>query len=200
MIYFSRRNHVELINGIIMKQFSDSTQCAREADMLLLLAANNVLVPKVFQITEFELKLEYIDAPNYVDVIDTLTREQATALGEWMIKFREVTGCLRGDVNLRNFLYFNGQCWGIDFEDACKTGKIEIDLGRLLAFAATYSPAFSENKANAVRLLYHAFMENGAKKELLHFCYLNEIHAMKMRRNLSKDVISKAINFWKNLI
>lgn len=200
MIYFSRRNHVELISGIIIKQFSDSAQCAREADMLLLLAANNVLVPKVLQITEFELKLEYIDAPNYVDLIDTLTREQATVLCEWMIKFREVTGCLRGDVNLRNFLYINGQCWGIDFEDACRTGEIEIDFGRLLAFSATYSPEFSENKANAVRRLYLAFMENGAKKDLLHIWYLNEIHAMKMRRNLSEDFISKATNFWEDLI
>ena len=199
MNFVSRRNEVSLRDGKVVKRYSAPDSCACEAEMLRQLQAAGVAVPKIISAAESELELEYIDGQVYADLLDRFTWAQAKALSDWILSYRKATGLLRGDVNLRNFLYFQRKCWGVDFEEPPKPGRMEVDLGKILAFAATYEPVFTDEKSEAVRLLHCVFTLSGGDKECIKLEYFKEIQAMKKRRALPSDFVVRASNFWGEL-
>ncbi|MDD2221390.1 MAG: hypothetical protein PHN35_05490, partial [Clostridia bacterium] len=159
--FFSRRNKVYLITDgakqLIYKQYTDAKACAREKANLELLASCGLAVPQIEGEADKALLLSYINGMTYEQVLRKyeqgfLNNEQAaaafTALIKWLEKYFAATkGALRGDVNLRNFIYLPDQtCVGIDFEDTLIYGDMCKDIGRILAFIATYEPPFSDKK------------------------------------------------------
>ena len=199
MNFVSRRNDVSLRDGKVVKRYSEPGGCTCEAELLRQLYSAGVSVPKILSESKCELELEYIDGQIYTDLLERLTWAQAKALSDWMVSYRKTTGFLRGDVNLRNFLYFQRKCWGIDFEEPPKPGPLEVDLGRILAFTATYEPEFSDQKSEAVRLFHCVFELAGADKERMKLEYFKEIQAMKRRRSLPSDFARRASTFWGEL-
>ena len=57
------------------------------------------------------------------------------------------------DLHLRNFIWTGKKLYGVDFE-CVRPGKAESDVGLLLAFLATYTPAFTPEKLRLAAELY----------------------------------------------
>lgn len=200
MIFVSRKNHVELKDSKVVKKYTEPECLKREARMLRQLNLMGVKVPEIIEETEDALTLEYINGPTYSDIIDELNAEQAQALAAHLAEFYKATATLRGDVNLRNFIYNNGVCYGLDFEDPPQFGDIEQDMGRILAFAVTYDPMLSIKKRFAAKHLLAAFLATGADIEKLKATYLKEIDAMETRRGEYFTQGEKARNFWSEIV
>lgn len=182
MRFESKKNRVMLEAGVVLKHHDDGETLLREAHALEQLHQAGLAVPALLGIKKNTLKLEYIEGPTYVDLVDTMTLEQAEGLAAWLAEYHRLSGMLRGDCNLRNFLWSQGQCVGVDFEDEGTVGEPESDMGKILAFAVTYSPPFTPNKAACGRLLLQAFRATGGDLAAIKDAYLVELAAMNQRR------------------
>ena len=182
MRFQSKKNRVTLEHGVVVKRYQDKESLFREARALEHLHQGGLEVPAVLDVEAQALKLEFIEGPTYVDLVESMTPKQAKALGNWLAKYHGITGRLRGDCNLRNFLWSKELCVGVDFEDEVTQGEREIDMGKILAFAVTYNPPFTTKKANSARLLLQAFRETGGEPLRIKNAYLHEIAAMNERR------------------
>ncbi|HHY14629.1 MAG TPA: hypothetical protein GX521_00985, partial [Firmicutes bacterium] len=111
--------------------------------MLTRLYLSGLSVPMLLAQSEDTLRLEYIEGTTYADLVEVMTRQIAEALSAWLADYQRITGLLRGDVNLRNFIWTGTKCVGVDFEDPPAVGEKETDQGKIIAFVVTYNPAFS---------------------------------------------------------
>lgn len=182
MIFLSKRNQVFLEQGVVIKRFSDVSALQREAEALAALGSAGLAVPQLLSRDDDVLKLEYIPGVLYVDLVDHLTEAQALALADWLVQHHRLTGALKGDVNLRNFLWTGEQCVGLDFEEPPLMGEMECDFGRVAAFAAAYRPAFTEERLKSLAKMLGVFVQLGAEAEKIREGYLGELRAMNLRR------------------
>jgi len=217
--FFSRRNKVYLITDgakqLIYKQYTDAKACAREKANLELLASCGLAVPQIEGEADKALLLSYINGMTYEQVLRKyeqgfLNNEQAaaafTALIKWLEKYFAATkGALRGDVNLRNFIYLPDQtCVGIDFEDTLIYGDMCKDIGRILAFIATYDPPFSDKKSLIGAHILMCLDMNSASfaadfKDKIADAYRSEIAAMNRRRADFAPLAAQADRFWQQI-
>ena len=198
--FTSKKNKVTLEDGIIVKRHQNHDALLREASILEHLYQGGLAVPVILGLTEDALRLEYVEGPTYVDLVDTLTLAQAGALGDWLAKYHRLTRCLRGDCNLRNFLWSKGRCVGVDFEDELEQGEEETDMGKILAFAVTHNPSFTMEKAHSARLLLQTFCQTGGEPGKIKVAYLAEIVAMNQRRNGEAICLQSAASFFDELL
>lgn len=198
--FTSKKNKVTLEDGIVVKRHQNHDALLREASILEHLYQGGLAVPVILGLTEDALRLEYVEGPTYVDLVDTLTPAQAGALGDWLAKYHRLTRCLRGDCNLRNFLWSKGRCVGVDFEDELEQGEEETDMGKILAFAVTYNPSFTMEKAHSARLLLQTFCQTGGEPGKIKVAYLAEIVAMNQRRNGEAICLQSAASFFDELL
>jgi len=194
----SKRNIVLLKSGIIEKHFPLQETAMFESKALKDLKAAGLRVPEVISEEETVIKMQYIPGCTLPDLIAefedaedsfdlSAIRSCACQLMSWLLEFYQTvktfeTGRIRGDVNGRNFLFFDNECWGIDFENAVY-GTIEEDIGRLLAFVITYDPpGTSVKNALVTSLIKEAERMLGIDiTQVYHFRDL-EIQAMHQRR------------------
>lgn len=197
MNFTSKRNRVRLEKGVIIKQHSSQAALEREARHLKFLFQKGLAVPALLRICGDTLRLEYIPGATYQALVERMTAEMAGALARWLAEYHQITGLLRGDVNLRNFLWAGRRCVGLDFEEDPPAGEPETDHGKILAFAATYKPAFTAKKAECLQLMLQALISTGGEKGKIRQAYLREISAMNRRRNDSVDLDQAALFFDK---
>lgn len=195
----SKRNRVLLVrfdgHPYIIKHYSDREGAKREAQTLELLYTNNTAVPKVLHRTESALVLEYLQGRIYADLTEEAGERYAAALCEWFKCFyHAVPGKLRGDVNLRNFIYREGTCYGLDFEDALVKGGPETDLGRLLAYLMTYDPPMTPLKRSNASIYFGEFVRSGFDPEKMNEAYQKEIASISERRGRAFE--KETWNFW----
>lgn len=196
MRFTSKQNRVILKDGIVYKSHKNKAVLLREAAVLQQLYEGGLAVPRLIGRDGNDLKLEYIAGSTYVDLVDQLGVEQAEALATWLADYHRLTGWLRGDCNLRNFLWSAGRCVGVDFEEPPVKGDQEEDFGKVLAFTATYDPIFTKQKINSCNLLFNAFKEVGGSRKKIKVAYLAEISAMvKRRRNFAVSLEAVALIF-----
>ena len=164
-----------------------------EQRLLGALAKAGLLVPEVLLAQRDRLFISLLPGQNYTQLLEDLERENPldeerpqkalVALLSWLKDYRKATGgLLRGDVNLRNFLYYEGTCAGLDFEEAMEDGPIETDLGKIKAFMLAYEPAFSPYKQRLGAIWDKLCAESGADKEAIRQAYLRELAAIEGRR------------------
>lgn len=184
MRLFSKKNKVTFRHGIVIKEYPDEAALFREALALEYLGAAGLAVPALLGKEGNALKMEYIPGVPYADLVEELSFEQARALAAWLAEYHSITSTLRGDCNLRNFLWYEGRCVGVDFEDEPMFGEPEIDMGRILAYAVTYHPPLTEAKETSARFLLRAFANSNHLLDLekVRYAYLAEIAAMNSRR------------------
>jgi len=218
--FFSRRNKVYLITDgqkpLIYKQFTNGEACSREKANLQLLAAGGLAVPQIEGEANNALLLSYLDGLTYEQLLykyeqglinDDQATTAITALLNWLKAYYSATnGSLRGDVNLRNFLYLpDGTCAGVDFEDTLIYGDMCNDLGQLLAFIATYDPPFSDKKSLIEAHIFMYLDMNSASfaanfKDKIAKAYHAEIQAMNSRRSDFAPLAAQAEGFWQKII
>ena len=197
--FFSRRNIVSRISipqgHCILKVYNNAQAWAQEMQQLRQLRNAGIRVPCVLGSGDNYLLIEYLDGPTYLELFEHMEQRQEAhikaveALIEWLYAYHGATGMLRGDVNLRNFLFYDDKCYGIDFEEAMQQGEIETDIGNILAFILTYHPSFTKYKIDLARKVLIKCKSLGAKEEKIRCAYVKEIDAMHQRRSKnSKNV------------
>lgn len=191
---------VTLEGDHVVKRHQDAEICLREAQALEFLHGAGLAVPAILSAEDHCLTLEYIPGDTYADLTEAMTSAKAEALSCWLVQYHGIAGCLRGDVNLRNFLWTGQACVGVDFEDPPIPGPVEIDMGKIIAFGVTYEPSLTEKKAWCARLLLEAFLRTGADYELIRDAYLEEILAINRRRAAVSVDVEKATLFFAALI
>lgn len=198
----SKRNAVFLIKTgsgcFIKKQYADTEALNREASALALLGAKGVSVPKVLHRSSNCCILEYLPGCTYVELTEKCTKDHPSALRDWFDDFyRAVPGKIKGDVNLRNFLYSDGKCFGVDFEEPMACGEPETDIGRLLAYFITYDPAFTLAKQKNASLYLTEFLKSGYCMQAIRCAFQTEIENMAARRGKSFcNKLIKAYSFF----
>lgn len=93
------------------------------------------------------------------------------------------------DINLRNFLIRGQALARIDFE-SCRTGLIEEDLGRFLAYLVTYYPIFDGIKKRLFKDLYRDIFsrKTQVKKDRLISEIKDELKSIRDRRGIKEDL------------
>ncbi len=86
----------------------------------------------------------------------------------WLTAFRQHTGFVMTDVNLRNFLYDekSKMLYGLDFEE-CSTGSMCISAASAAAFIRTYRPENTPLKREISEYILQMFAQN-CEMELDH--------------------------------
>ena len=201
MKLISCRNNVYLQGDRIIKHFSDQQALQRELSTIELLKRADVAVAELLAINENSLEYRFIDGVTYYSLLECFEAKHAAALVNWLQEYYRATGMLRGDVNLRNFIYVKStdSCIGIDFEDIPMKGKQETDYGKIIAFAATYHPPFSDKLRYCAKLLLNEFINSGADLPMIHTAYQAEIKDIKQRRNNQQYNLDQAELFWQSL-
>lgn len=182
MKFISRRNLVTFENGEVVKRYADEAALVRETLALEYLYHGGLPVPEILAKDDSTIRMRYISGKIYADLTENMTLEKAEALAGWLSAYRHISGFLKGDVNLRNFLWTGTECVGLDFEEPPLQGDWESDLGKIMAFAVTYQPSFTPGKAKCAKFLLQAFLRAGGEEEKIREAYVGEIAAMNARR------------------
>jgi RIO-like serine/threonine protein kinase len=197
-IFKSRRNRVWRVGDVVYKQVlpranGPDRRAAHEAKTLMRLHGGGVYVPKLISHENGLLAMEYIEAETLADFIESAESGApriscdtlADRLAAWFRAFYNASapGCIRGDINCRNFLVLpDGNIAGVDFEDM-PPGDREADLGKLLAFILTYRPKYTAYKKALADMLYQKFTERfGLDPVLVSEYKERELGDMALRR------------------
>ncbi len=200
MKLYSRNNSVSLENGKVIKRFSNIHSFRHELESVTRLKSSGVYVPDILRAYGKTIEYKLIKGCTYQSLVDCFEKKHADALLKWLNSYYAALGTLRGDVNLRNFIYCKDKdiCVGVDFEEVCFPGETESDFGRIIAFAVTYDPPFSIEKEDCARLLYECFKDSGADETKMHKAYIDEMKDIIKRRRVLEYDIDKAQQLWEN--
>lgn len=159
----SKRNKVfraiENNNTYIIKEFTNKENLNKEKEILNLLKIYRVTAPEIIKAENNSLYLSDLGDNTFLQWYERAEKQNAfdvymvNELCKWFKRFYMVLNNhfkeqkILNDVNFRNFLIYENTIYGIDFE-LVKTGCIEEDAGKLLAFALTYTPVMTEWKIN----------------------------------------------------
>ncbi len=188
------------LGAVVRKRYRFALSYKNEVAQLRNLLSHGLHVPGILFHQPNTAFLEDLGDITYVDVLDMFHDEVAfdkpmRALLDFLSAYYKAAHILRGDVNLRNFLYKDGSCYGVDFEDLQPDGPRESDLGRILAFILTYVPAFDPNRTAAAHMLWKNCLLQGYTPALLRQYMQAEFEAMNVRRKGFKPLYEKALAF-----
>ncbi len=197
--FLSKRNEVTGDGSLVTKKFASGEDYRRELHMVELLYEKNVRIPKMISHEQNVIVYEHIKGDLYADIVQKMQVVHAKAIADWLREYHKAADVLRGDVNLRNFIFSKGLCTGIDFESECAQGEAEIDFGKLIAFAATYDPVFSPEKQKSCEILLNELLTGGVDINKIKNAYIFEIKLMMQRRKGTMPTLNDAILFFESL-
>lgn len=208
---YSKRNSVYRIYNnsktFIVKKFYDTNYMLIEAEILNILLHSKASVPKLISVSNDEVILEDLGDLTFLDWLKKEERNSSVTYHKMIIKFlsflqkfykttNEYYGkqYIINDVNLRNFLVNNNKIYGIDFEQ-CKEGKIESDIGKIIAYIITYEPIATDWKFKFINDFIHIFLLNFNLNVVLLIKEIKlELYNIVERRNIdinTDDIICK---------
>jgi tRNA A-37 threonylcarbamoyl transferase component Bud32 len=167
----SKRNQVYLIKlcestdrkYAIMKKYSLNNQkfLEEEYENMQMLQEHGILIPGMIYKSSESLIMEYIQGELVADLLERLDiGDWVDGLASWMAKLHKLadgkSSLLKTDVNLRNFIYSEGQIYGLDFEKV-SYGDIRIDLGNICFFILTNTPSFTKEKHIIMRRFLQSY-------------------------------------------
>lgn len=208
------KNDVSLVSidnsKAVRKIYKDIDSMNVEISNIKMLSSGNVPVPNVLRIKENVAYIQMVEGITYVDIIDRIEQDTlsdsniekvAKELCEWLESFYKATeGCVRGDIDLNNFIFTTlGKCVSIDFEKEFEKDKIEVDMGKILAYIATYNPSFTQGKLLLCKFLYQRFLQMGADSAEVHNQYLKQVIAFVETKKGFAKIKDNAIKYF-NLI
>jgi len=206
--YFSRLNSVFLIESLndkkekfILKDFENNSDMIN-AELNGMKIFEN-FSPKVYFSDQRYLVHEYIPGNTFLSSYEEA--EKTDSDPELMINsfveflktaYESAPGYILGDINFNNFIIRESKpeisrtlpISFIDYENV-KPGEIEEDLGRMMAFALTYDPVFTDWKFGFVaEFIERAVKFLKADKAKMLFYAEKEFEAMNVRRRLEIDI------------
>jgi tRNA A-37 threonylcarbamoyl transferase component Bud32 len=173
----------------VMKKYreEETGALAEEYDNLEMLKKSGLSVPEVIYKDKDSLFLEYIEGSTVNDLVENLdTGHWVEELSRWLYELHRISrgsyGLLKGDVNLRNFVYSNNRIYGLDFEKL-STGDSRIDLGNMCFFILTNYPSFTREKHIMIRRFLNEYEKCLGRKleEMGRFLLLSRAEAKRRR-------------------
>ncbi len=211
----SQKNEVTTVSSdgtkAIRKCYKNPQSMATEIATINLLQRHGVRVASVLLTKDNVAILERIDGITYLDILERIEQNlledrsidrTAKELCLWLEDYYTATGnASRGDVNFRNFIFTSfGKCVGIDFEEPLDFKPREYDMGRILAYAATYEPMFSLGKLKLCKAFLGYFLKMDGDIDDIHKQYDIEIDSMAKRRAGFLEDVEKAKDFWSLVV
>lgn len=149
-------------------------------------------VPRIICKDNNRLIMEYIDGDLVNDLVERLdTGEWIDKLALWFSQLHKISKdsdtLLKGDVNLRNFIYSNGEIYGLDFEEI-RWGDVRTDLADVCFFMLTNTPSFTKEKHIMLRRFLQCYENySGSKLEKMGRFLRNSKNEAKKRRKKRLD-------------
>lgn len=203
----SKRNEVQRVikdnNSYISKTFEQVDDFINEIELLKILKEDGANVPDILEeghnflylkdlgdetlLSRFE-SMEKLNCSEYKDLILKLSSWLKTFYGITFSRYEKKI--ILNDVNFRNFIIFENEIYGIDFEQSCP-GLIETDAGKLSAYALTYEPSITQWKIDFRNELIDTLSEelNIDRQKIVNE-EMKEIKSIENRRKISLD------NYW----
>jgi len=198
---YSKRNQVYKImleiegksQPAIMKIYSGKDNLPEaEYRNMKMLYDYGINVPRIICKDNNRLIMEYIDGDLVNDLVERLdTGEWIDKLALWFSQLHKISKdsdtLLKGDVNLRNFIYSNGEIYGLDFEEI-RWGDVRIDLADVCFFMLTNTPSFTKEKHIMLRRFLQCYENySGSKLEKMGRFLRNSKNEAKKRRKKRLD-------------
>ena len=194
----SKRNKVERIiedgKSTICKTFTNAEYLNKEYEALHYLKQNGLNVPEIIDSYGNSLILQDLGDNTLLSWYENEEKNNSNNYEEilyklcnWLKQFYHIyllnnKQNILGDVNYRNFIIYNNEIYGIDFE-LIRQGKIEEDAGRLVAYAMTYEPEDTDWKMNFnTRLVSVLSKELNLETKIINSEVKKELIVMNERR------------------
>lgn len=209
----SRRNILSVIFAYgelaVRKEYPDAEKATQELVNLSAMMRAGLRAPKPVLDSDNIIIFTYEEGITYDKLLSSweagkVSAEMAAsafkALCRWLFDFYNTTGKLKGDVKLHNFIYGpGGKCTGLDFEEPFRDGQPELELGALVAYAATETPALTPAKKQICLFLLSQCLHNGYRVSEVKRGYIERILEMgRMRPNYKRNA-EKAIEFFNEI-
>ncbi len=196
--FSSKRNHVYKVKihtsssavlAVMKKYEKENTRLlAVEYNNLNMLRRSGLSVPEVIYKDEGSLFLQHIEGILVNDLAESLDMgDWIDDLALWMSKLHQISAgafsMLKGDANLKNFIYGSNKIYGLDFEEM-KRGDGRMDLADLCFFMLTNAPSFTKEKHLMMRKLLKSYEKySGSQlKDMAGYLLLSKAEA-KIRRS-----------------
>lgn len=176
-------------NFAIMKKYSPYNQKLLNAEYqnMQMLKEHGILIPEIIYRGSDSLIIEYIQGDLVTDLVERLdTTDWIDELAYWMSKLHRILRgsqtLLKGDVNLRNFIYSCGHIYGLDFEET-NLGDPRTDLANICFFILTDRPSFTKEKHMMIRRFLNSYENHTGVKltEMGRFLRLSKAEANRRR-------------------
>lgn len=196
--FHSKRNRVYKIRyddgnskTAVMKIYDSNNHELLEAEYenMKKLLDHGISIPRVIYKDSRCLITEYVHGSLVNDLAEMLDMgDWIDKLALWMAGFHRIPasngGLLKGDVNLRNFIYSHGSIYGLDFE-GLDYGDPRRDLANICFFILTNKPSLTKEKRMMVRSFLHSYEKySGNKLENMGRYLLWSRNEAKKRRTM----------------
>lgn len=179
----------------IMKKYSiySSGILEKEYKNIKMLQKSGISVPKIIYKNNDSLFLEYIRGELVGDLVERqCIGNWIDKFAQWMVNFHRISDksgkLLKMDVNLRNFIYSEGEIYGLDFETV-RYGDIRTDLGNICFFILTNTPSFTKEKHIIMRQFLQSYEKHsGSKLKEMGKFLLKSKNEAKIRRCAGRQV------------
>ncbi|NLM43684.1 MAG: hypothetical protein GX201_06685 [Clostridiales bacterium] len=194
---YSKRNQVYKIridkeekNQLaIMKVFSSDKEKLLDIEYrnIEMLYDYGINLPKIICKDKNRLIMEYIEGDLINDLVERLdTGVWIDKLALWFSQLHKISKnsntLLKGDVNLRNFIYSKGEIYGLDFEEI-NWGDARTDLANVCFFILTNNPSFTKEKHEMIRRFLQSYEKySGMKLQRMGLFLRNSKNEAKKRR------------------
>lgn len=124
----------------------------RERGLLEEAERQGLAVPRLLDHTESSLLLEFIAGETLCDLVNReLDPRPLEELARWLADFhRRFPGLVRGDSQLKNFIWHRSRVFGIDFEE-CSQGQYVEDVAGICSSILDTNPMFTPAKFELTR-------------------------------------------------
>lgn len=169
----SKKNNVSLLESsnsnyplkYISKEYISHDRLSRELTLLDALRKEGVDVPSIYCYKDNCLYMQYIEGHTLMYLLENnIWNDNVTdCLVKWFNKFYSIKESqlnklfIKGDCNLRNFIYDGSKIYGIDFEES-QYGEAEQDIGELCSHILMSCPEFTDYKKALVDKVVQEFL------------------------------------------
>ncbi len=169
----SKKNNVSLLEfcsssyhlKFISKEYSNQDALLRELTVLYTLMREGVNVPSIYGYKDYFLYMEYIEGHTLMYLLEkNMWSDNVTdALVKWFCGFYNIKRLqsdkllIKGDCNLKNFIYDGSKIYGIDFEES-QYGNAEQDIGELCSHILLSYPEYTDCKKLLVDKVVQKFL------------------------------------------
>jgi hypothetical protein len=129
-----------------------------ELELLSKCHEGGLAVPRIFRAEKGVILMDYIPGETLTEYVNrTFDSAIIDTLAKWYYEFHRITGLVKEDPRLRNFIYNKDTLFGLDFEEA-HAGHWIIDIAGVSASLLDTDPIFDKRKRVLTWQLFETYL------------------------------------------